>query len=57
MVNVKIAKMAAFSQDFLSEDDFEDVIAIFCSYDYGANASDAVEKVSIDEKGYYKCSL
>ena len=34
--------MAAFSEDFLSEDDFEDVLAIFYSYEYVANASKAV---------------
>ena len=25
-------------------------LAIFCSYDYGANASEAVEKIATDEK-------
>ena len=30
---------------------------IFCSYDYGENAPDAVEKIATDEKYYHKCSL
>ena len=39
-----------------SENDFEDVLANFC-HDYGASASKAVQKIAIDEKDYYKCSL
>ena len=49
--------MAAFSEDFLSADDFEAVLAIFCCYEYGINASEAVEKIATDEKDYHKCSL
>ena len=32
--------MAACSEDFLCEDDFDAVLAIFRSYPYGANASE-----------------
>ena len=32
--------MTAFSEDFLSEDDFEAVLATFGCYDYGASASE-----------------
>ena len=35
--------ISVFSEDFLSRDNFEDVLAIFCFYDYGATASEAVE--------------
>ena len=49
--------MVAFSEDFLSGDDFEALLAIFCCYDYGANNSEAVEEIATDEKGYHKCSL
>ena len=35
----KQQKMAAFSDNFLSGDGFESVLAIFCSYDYGPNAT------------------
>ena len=49
--------MGAFSEDFLSEDDFEAVLATFCCYDYGANSSEAVEKIATDQKDYHKSSL
>ena len=49
--------MAASSKDFLSGDDFETVLVIFCCYDYGANASEALEKIGANEKDYPKCSL
>ena len=42
---------------FLSGDDFEVVLVIFCCYNYVANASEAVEKITTDEKDYYKCPL
>ena len=32
-------------------------LAIFCCYDYGENASEAVGKIATDEKDYHKCSL
>ena len=35
-----------FCEELLSENDFEAVLANFCCCDYGANASDAVQKVS-----------
>ena len=50
-------KMAAFSDDFLCGNDFEAVLAIFCCHGYGANASEAVEKIATDEQDYHKCSL
>ena len=34
--------MAASSENFLSEDDFDAVLATFSCYDYGANSSEAV---------------
>ena len=49
--------MAAFSEDFLGEDDFEAVLAIFCSYEYSVNASEGVEKIAADEEDYHICSL
>ena len=44
--------MAAFKDDFVRGDDFEAVLAIFCCYDYGSNASEAVEKIATAEKDY-----
>ena len=54
--------MAAFSEDFLSEDDFGAVLATFCCYDYekndyGVKASEPVENIATDKKDYHKCSL
>ena len=57
MKYIKIVKMAAFSEDFLCGDDFDAVLEIFRSYRYSANASEADDKVAIDEKNYHKCSL
>ena len=49
--------MAACSEDYLCGDDFNAVLAIFRSSDYGRNASEAVEKITIHKKDYNKCSL
>ena len=49
--------MAASREDFFLADDFEAILPIFCSYDYGANTSDAFRKISTDEKDYQKCAL
>ena len=43
-------------EELLSENDFEAVLATFCCYGYGANASDAVQKIATDQKDYHKCS-
>ena len=40
--------MAGFSEYFLSGDDVVAVLVTICSYDYGANASEAVEKIAVD---------
>ena len=49
--------MAAFRDEFLSENDFETVLTTFWCYDYGANASEAIEKITADQKSYHRCSL
>ena len=33
---------------FLSEDEFESVLATLCCYEYGANSSEAVGKITTD---------
>ena len=38
----------------LSENDFEAVLATF--WCYGANASEAVQRIATDQKDYQKCS-
>ena len=35
--------------NFLNWDDFEAVLAIFCSYGYGASSSEEVEKIATGE--------
>ena len=49
--------MAAFSEDFLNEDDFEDVLATFCCHDQSANAFEAIENIARDQKEYPKSYL
>ena len=40
------AKNGGFCEELLSENDFEAVLVNFCCYEYGANASEAVQKIS-----------
>ena len=47
--------MAAFSEEFLTENYFEAILASFCCY--GANSSMANEKIVMDQINYNKCSL
>ena len=43
---IKTVKNGGFCEEWLSENDFEAVLVNFCCYDYGANASEAVQKIS-----------
>ena len=52
----KNTKNGGFCEELLSENNFEAVLATFCCYDFGANASEAIQKISTDQKDYYKCS-
>ena len=49
--------MAAFSEKFLSENNFEAVLATFCCYEYGVNVSETVANIVTGQKGYHKWSL
>ena len=40
------SKNGDFCEELLSENDFEAVLVNFCCYDYGANASETVQKIS-----------
>ena len=40
------AKNGVFCEELLSENNFEAVLVNFCCYEYGANASEAVQKTS-----------
>ena len=48
--------MVAFCKELLCENNFMTVLAIFCCYDYGANASEAVQKIATYQKEYHECS-
>ena len=49
-------KNGGFFEELLNENDFEAVLAIFCCYDYGANAFEAVQQIATNQKDYHKCS-
>ena len=53
---VKTAKNCSFMSNYLVKACFEAVLVTFCFYDHGANASEAVQKIAIDQKEYRKCS-
>ena len=53
---IKTADNGGFSKGLLSENDFEAVLATFYCFDYGTNASEAVQKTARDQKDYQKCS-
>ena len=42
---IKTVKNGSFCAELLSENEFEAVLANFCCYDYGANASEAGQKI------------
>ena len=45
---IKTRKNSAFCEGLVDENDFEVVLAIFCCYNYGANASGKVQKSATD---------
>ena len=52
---MKTAENGGFCEEFLNKSDFEAVLATFWCYDYGVNASEAVQKMATDQKDYQKC--
>ena len=44
-LNFTIQKIRVFCEEFLSEFLSETVLVNFCCYEYGANASEAVQKI------------
>ena len=42
-------------EELLSGNDFEAALATLCCQDYGANASEAVQKVATNKNDYRKC--
>ena len=51
------AKNGTFCEELLGENDLEAVLVNFCCYDYGNNASEAVQKISTRTLGLYANSL
>ena len=47
-------KNGGFCEVLLCENDFDAVLATFCCYDYGANTSEAVQKIATDQKDYHE---
>ena len=42
--------VASFCEELLSENDFEAVLVNFCRYEYGANASETVQKQRLAQR-------
>ena len=54
---IKTAKNGNFCEELLGEIDFKAILANFCCYGYGANASEAVQKISTRTMELYANSL
>ena len=39
-----------FCEELLSENDFDVLLATFCCYEHGANASEAVQRIVTNQK-------
>ena len=50
---IKTAKNGSFCEELLSENDFETILVNFCCYEYGANASEAVQKQRLAQGHYW----
>ena len=48
--------MAVFNEEFLSEREFEAVLATFSCYDNGFYVSEVVKRTATDQKDYHKCN-
>ena len=53
---IKTVKNEGFVRNCSVKMTFEAVLATFCCYDYGAYASEAVQKIAKDQNDYHKCS-
>ena len=54
---IKTVKNGNFCEELLIENDFEAILVNFCCYDYGVNASEAVQKISTVTLELYANSL
>ena len=46
--------MVVIYKELVSENNFEAILSTFCCYDYDVNASEAVQKVTIDQTDYQR---
>ena len=46
------SKKCDFCEELLSKNDLQAVLATFCCYDHGTNASEAAQKIATDQKEY-----
>ena len=53
--NSKNGYFHCFNEEFVTKNDFKVVLATFCCYGYGVNASEAVGRIATDQNDYYKC--
>ena len=53
---VAVQRIHENSERWLSQNDVDAVLATFFCYDYGANASEALQKIATDQKDYPKSS-
>ena len=53
---IKIAKYGDFWEELVIENDFEAILATFCCYDHGVKVSEAIQKITTDQKEYRKSS-
>ena len=54
---IKTATNGDFWEELPGGNDFEALLATFCCYDHSAKASEAVQKIAIDQRVYRKCSF
>ena len=54
---MKTVKNGSFFEELLSGNDFEAVLVNFCCYDFGANASETIQKISKGTLELYANSL
>ena len=55
--HIKTAMNGGFCEELLSENDFDVLLATFCCYEHGANASETVQRIVTNQKEYSKYSL
>ena len=47
---IKTPKNGGFCEELRSENDFDATLVTFCCYDHGANTSEVVQDIAVDQK-------